>query len=87
MSSDPSGVSEQETAGGFITEPLLAAAAGTGSCCGEPADATGAVPGGQAGGCCGEPASAPEAVRSSCCGEPAAEEAPRSCCGDPAAAG
>ncbi|AXI70061.1 hypothetical protein ACFY9H_14680 [Streptomyces bacillaris] len=87
MSSDPSGAAEQEPVGGFITEPLVVAAATTGGCCGEPADATGAVPGGQGGGCCGEPASAPEPARSSCCGEPAAEETSRSCCGDPAAAG
>ncbi|TGZ04276.1 hypothetical protein E5Z02_24250, partial [Streptomyces rhizosphaericola] len=49
MSSDPSGAAEQEPVGGFITEPLVVAAATTGGCCGEPADATGAVPGGQGG--------------------------------------
>lgn len=86
MSSDPSDAPEQRPVGGFITEPLVATAATTHGCCGEPADATGVVPGGQGGGCCGEPVSGPKAERGSCCGEPAART-PRSCCGDPTAAG
>lgn len=47
---------EQESTGGFITDPTATAGASQGGCCGEPADETGAVQGGQSGGCCGEPA-------------------------------
>ena len=45
----------QEPVGGFVTDPTATAGASQGGCCGEPADATGSVPGGQGGGCCGEP--------------------------------
>jgi hypothetical protein len=71
MSSNSSEAADQEPAGGFVTAPT-AAVSSAGGCCGEPADATGAVPGGQNGGCCGEPVieipSVPAAARG-CCGE------------------
>ncbi len=47
---------QPEAVGGFITDPTETAGALQSGCCGEPADATGSVPGGQNGGCCGEPA-------------------------------
>ncbi|MFD4691581.1 hypothetical protein [Streptomyces sp. NPDC058463] len=46
---------EQEPVGGFIADPTATASATQGGCCGEPADATGSVVGGQGGSCCGEP--------------------------------
>ncbi|GAA2770677.1 hypothetical protein [Streptomyces showdoensis] len=55
MATDSTEATEQETVGGFVTDPTAGAGASQGGCCGEPADATGAVAGGQGGGCCGEP--------------------------------
>jgi hypothetical protein len=46
-----------EPTGGFISDPTQAPTSSGGGCCGEPADSTGAVVGGQGGGCCGEPTS------------------------------
>lgn len=45
----------KEPVGGFISDPTEIAGTLATGCCGEPADSTGVVPGGQSG-CCGEPA-------------------------------
>jgi len=71
MTSSSSEAAAQEPVGGFVTAPT-AAVSTAGGCCGEPADATGAVPGGQNGGCCGEAVieiSAAPAATCGCCGE------------------
>lgn len=71
MATNPSGAAGQEAVGGFITDPAGAAQAPQGGCCGEPADSTGAVVGGQGGGCCGEPAVSALPVvenQGGCCG-------------------
>lgn len=56
MTTNATEAAEQEPVGGFITDPTATAGVSQGGCCGEPADETGAVQGGQSGGCCGEPA-------------------------------
>ncbi|MCM1965382.1 hypothetical protein [Streptomyces sp. G1] len=56
MTTNSTEAAEQEPIGGFITDPTATAGVSQGGCCGEPADETGAVQGGQSGGCCGEPA-------------------------------
>ncbi|MBK0372957.1 hypothetical protein I3215_08630 [Streptomyces sp. RB110-1] len=55
MATTSTETAEQEPVGGFVTDPTDAVGTSQGGCCGEPADATGAVVGGQGDGCCGEP--------------------------------
>ncbi|WP_381560096.1 hypothetical protein [Streptomyces eurythermus] len=55
MTTNSTEAAEQESVGGFVTDPTATAGAAQGGCCGEPADVTGSVAGGQGGGCCGEP--------------------------------
>ena len=78
-------MSDTQTGGGFAGVPAAApAAAGAGGCCGNPPQATVAVPGpdGVAGPCCGTATDA--AAEGSCCGSTAKADAVASgqgCCG------
>jgi hypothetical protein len=49
------GEDNTEQTGGFVTLPVVTGSSTSGGCCGEPADSSGAVVGGQGDGCCGEP--------------------------------
>lgn len=46
MTTNSTETAEQESVGGFVTDPTATAGAAQGGCCGEPADATGSVAGG-----------------------------------------
>jgi hypothetical protein len=79
-------MSDAQTHGGFTGDPAAAfTAAGTGGCCGNPSQATRALPEsteGTAGPCCGTATDA--AAEGSCCGSTAKADAVASgqgCCG------